>query len=107
MHDLAAARDLLDEVLQARQSRLGEEHADTRRARELLMDVPLLIGVQADEATLVPELHQDAAMDDYGDALERPVPPRQPAAASNLWPRTPEELLALDLSLSGARGTPR
>jgi cellulose biosynthesis protein BcsQ/tetratricopeptide (TPR) repeat protein len=107
MQELDAARSLLDAVLQAHLRRLGPEHAETRRAREQLIDVQLQLGVPTDEAPLVPELHQDAAMDDYGDALVRPLRRPVQAAASGAWSRAADELLALDGHLYGSRTPPR
>ena len=106
MQELGSARNLLDAVLKANLRRLGPEHADTRDAREQLIDVQLQLGVPADEAPLVPELHQDASMDDYGDALLRPAH-RHGAPANSRWSRKPDDLLALDGHLSGSRNTPR
>lgn len=66
--DLDGARRLLDEVVRAQAGRLGAEHPDTRRTQALLDGV-------VQQAAVLPtaaELHQDAAMDDYGDALARP-----------------------------------
>lgn len=103
--ELDAARKLLDAVLQANLRRLGPDHADTRDAREQLIDVQLQLGVPADEAPLVPELHQDAAMDDYGDALLRPAR-RRDTPANSPWPRTADDVLALDGTLAG-RNAPR
>lgn len=105
MQELDAARKLLDAVLQANLRRLGPDHVDTRDAREQLIDVQLQLGVPADEAPLVPELHQNASMDDYGDPLLRP-PRRRGVSANTPWPRSADEILALDGSLSG-RNTPR
>nr|WP_315261572.1 tetratricopeptide repeat protein [uncultured Duganella sp.] len=106
MQDLNTARNLLDAVLKANLRRLGPDHAQTRDAREQLIDVQLQLGVPADEAPLVPELHQDASMDDYGDALLRPSR-RHGAPANSPWPRRHDDLLALDGQLSGNRTTPR
>ncbi|NYE59035.1 tetratricopeptide (TPR) repeat protein [Duganella sp. 1224] len=106
MQELDAARNLLDAVLQACLHQLGPDHPDTRKAREQLIDVQLQMGVPADEATLVPELHQDAAMDDYGDALVR-APRRRGAAAASVWPRQSDELMALDEPLYAGRTPPR
>lgn len=79
--DLDGARRLLDEVVRAQAGRLGAEHPDTRRTQALLDGV-------VQQAAVLPtaaELHQDAAMDDYGDALARPphlraLTPYQPGA---------------------------
>jgi tetratricopeptide (TPR) repeat protein len=107
MQELDAARSLLDAVLQAHLRRLGPEHPETRRAREQLIDVQLQLGVPTDETPLVPELHQDAAMDDYGDALVRPLRRPAQATASSAWSRAADELLALDGHLYGSRTPPR
>jgi tetratricopeptide (TPR) repeat protein/cellulose biosynthesis protein BcsQ len=105
MQELDVARNLLDAVLQANLRRLGADHAQTRDAREQLIDVQLQLGVPADEAPLVPELHQDASMDDYGGAPLRPR--RRGASANSAWPRGADDLLALDSYLSGTRDNPR
>ncbi len=107
MQDLDGARRLLDEVLQAQLGRLGADHAETRNTRELLIDVQLHMGMPADEAPMVPELHQDASMDDYAEALERPLAQRNQSGLGKSRLRSPDELLALDIQLSGLRGTPR
>ena len=106
MQDLGAARSLLDAVLQAYLRQLGPDHADTRKAREQLIDVQLLMGVPADEAPLVPELHQDAAMDDYGDALIQPLR-RRGATSPSMWPYVADELVGMDEPLYGGRTPPR
>jgi len=107
LQELDAARSLYDTVLQAQIRRLGPDHADTRKAREDLADVQVQLGGQLGESPLVPELHQDAAMDDYGDALLREARPRGMAGAGSLWSRTSDELLALDSQLAGARPAQR
>lgn len=106
MQQLDAARSLLDAVLRTHLRRRGPDHADTRDAREQLIDVQLQLGVLAGEAPPVPELHQNASMDDYGDALLRPSR-RHGAPANSPWPRSVDDLLALDGHLSGSRNTPR
>ena len=106
LRELDAARTLFDTVLQAQIRRLGPDHPDTRKAREHLADVQVQLGGQLNEAALVPELHQDAAMDDYGDALHQPARPRAGSGAGGLWPRTSDELLGLDSQLTGGRPTP-
>jgi hypothetical protein len=55
----------------------------------------------------VPELHQDAAMDDYGDALVRPLRRYGVAAARSVWSRAADELVAMDEPLYGGRTPPR
>jgi tetratricopeptide (TPR) repeat protein len=107
LQELDAARSLLDAVLQAQIRRLGPDHPDTRLAREHLADVQVQLGGQLGEGPLVPELHQDAAMDDYGDALLRAAGPRGLSGAGSLWSRTSDELLALDTRLAGARPAQR
>jgi tetratricopeptide (TPR) repeat protein/cellulose biosynthesis protein BcsQ len=107
MQDMGAARSLLDAVLQACLRQLGPDHPDTRKAREQLIDVQLQMGVPADEAPMVPELHQDAAMDDYGDALVRPLRRYGVAAARSVWSRAADELVAMDEPLYGGRTPPR
>jgi MinD-like ATPase involved in chromosome partitioning or flagellar assembly len=107
LQELDAARSLLDAVLQAQIRRLGPDHPDTRLAREHLADVQVQLGGQLGEGPLVPELHQDAAMDDYGDALLRGAGPRGVSVAGSLWSRTSDELLALDTRLAGARPAQR
>ncbi|MYM82373.1 tetratricopeptide repeat protein [Duganella sp. FT50W] len=106
MQELGLARNLLDAVLKANLRRLGPDHAHTREAREQLIDVQLQLGVPADEAPLVPELHQDAAMDDYGDALPRSSR-RHGASANSPWSRKTDDLLALDGHPSAPRNPPR
>lgn len=69
--DLDGARRLLDAVFRAQAGRLGAEHPDTRRTQALLDGVAQQAAALPGAATS-PELHQDAAMDDYGDALARP-----------------------------------
>jgi len=87
--DLDGARRLLDEVVRAQAGRLGAEHPDTRRTQALLDGV-------VQQASVLPtaaELHQDAAMDDYGDALARPLHLRAltPHSHGRDW-ATPDEL---------------
>jgi tetratricopeptide (TPR) repeat protein len=101
--ELDAARGLFESVLQAQIRRLGPDHPETRKAREYLADVHLQLGGQRGVSPLVPELHQDTAMDDYGDSLSRPPRPR---GASGVWQRA-DELLALDGHLAGTRLPPR
>lgn len=103
MQQLEPACGLLDDVLQARLHRQGPDHADTRQAREQLIEVQLQLGWPAEETPLVPELHQNAAMDDYGDAIERPSHLR----GGRLWSHAGDDMLALDGQLPGARGAPR
>jgi tetratricopeptide (TPR) repeat protein len=107
MQDPDAARSLLDAVLQAQLRRLGPDHPATRAAREQLFDVQLQLGGPANAAPMVPELHQDGAMDDYGDALVRPGRRPSPASTHSPWPRATDDLLALDGYLYGARTPPR
>jgi tetratricopeptide (TPR) repeat protein len=107
MQELDTARSLLDAVLQAYLRRLGPDHPETGKAREQLIDVQLQLGVPADEAPMVPELHQDAAMDDYGDALVRPLRRRGALTANSAWSRTADEMVALDGALYGGRTPPR
>jgi hypothetical protein len=99
MQELEAARSLLEAVLHAHLRRLGPDHPETGNAREQLMDVHLQLGMPAGEPPVAHELHQNAAMDDYGDALVRP-PGRDQNLASSLWARSADELLALDGYLS-------
>jgi tetratricopeptide (TPR) repeat protein len=99
MQELEAARSLLEAVLHAHLRRLGPDHPETGKAREQLMDVHLQLGMPAGEPPVAHELHQNAAMDDYGDALVRP-PGRDQNLASSLWARSADELLALDGYLS-------
>ena len=121
-----AARVLFDKVVQAQLRRLGPGHPDTRAAMALLEQVqPDARGAAgavpggrgggrsggkdggdpwdgaAAEFAPVRELHQDAAMDDYGGALPGPFHPRAGAA------RTSDELLALDEHLAGIRPASR
>ena len=107
MQELDAAASLFDAVLQAQIRRLGPDHPETRKAREQLAAVQLQLGGPSGghlgEAALVPELHQNAAMDDYGDALSRPLRPRGVASPGDLWTRAADELLALDGHLSSSR----
>ena len=111
LRDLDAARALYDSVLQAQIRRLGPDHPDTRKAREYLADVQLQLGdplgARLSDPPLLPELHQDAAMDDYGDALPRPPRPRPIVGAGSLWSRATDELVALDGQLAAARPTQR
>ncbi|MBV6324462.1 tetratricopeptide repeat protein [Duganella violaceipulchra] len=107
MQELEAAGSLFEAVLQAQIRRLGPDHLDTRKARAQLADVQVQlggpVGGRMGEPALVPELHQDAAGADYGDALSRPPLPRERPGASDLWTRAAEELLALDGHLSASR----
>jgi tetratricopeptide (TPR) repeat protein len=106
MQELDAARNLIDAVLQSHLRRLGPDHVETRRAREQLIDIQLQLGVPAGEAPLMPELHQNASMDDYGDALLRPSR-RHGLPAGSRWPRTADDMLTLDGHLTGGRNTPQ
>jgi tetratricopeptide (TPR) repeat protein len=105
------ARSLVDAVLQAQQRRLGPDHPESRKVREYLADVQLQLGDQLGthlgNAPLASELHQDAAMDDYGDALVHAVRPRASAGVSMMRSRASDELLALDGQPAGARPAPR
>ena len=107
MQELDAAGSLFDAVLQAQIRRLGPDHPETRKVREQLADVQMQlggpVGGRIGEQALVPELHQDGAMDDYGDALSRPLRPRGVPSPGGLWTRAGDELLALDGHLSAAR----
>jgi tetratricopeptide (TPR) repeat protein len=111
LKDLDAARSLLDAVLQAQVRRVGADHPEAHKAREQLADVQVQLGdqlgAQLGQGPLVPELHQDAAMDDYGDALPRAPRPRSLAGAGSLWSRASDELLAQDSQLAGARPAQR
>jgi tetratricopeptide (TPR) repeat protein len=111
LQEMEQARALYDGVLQAQVRRLGPDHADTRAAREYLADVQLqlggALGAQAGDAPLVTELHQDAAMDDYGDSPLRAARPRPIAGAGSLWARAADELVALDGKLAASRPTQR
>ena len=111
LQELEQARTLYDAVLQAQQRRLGPDHPASRKVREDLADVQIQLGghlgEQLGNAQLVPELHQDAAMDDYGDALVHAVRPRGGAGVSAMRSRASDELLALDSQLAGARPTQR
>jgi hypothetical protein len=106
MQELDAARNLVDAVLQSHLRRLGPDHAETRRAREQLIDIQLQLGVPAGEAPPVPELHQNASMDDYGDALLRPSR-RHSLPAGSRWPHSADEMLTLDGQLSAGRNPPQ
>ncbi|WP_343732449.1 tetratricopeptide repeat protein [Duganella sp.] len=103
MQELDAARSLLETVLHAHLRRLGPDHPETRKAREQLVELQLQLGMPAVELQPVHELHQNAAMDDYGDALVRPGRARSAAAANSLWSRSSDELVALDGYLSAPR----
>ncbi|WP_373988156.1 KGGVGR-motif variant AAA ATPase [Duganella sp. BuS-21] len=103
MQELEAARSLLEAVLHAHERRGGADHPDTRKAREQLMDVQLQLGLTPGELPVVHELHQNASMDDYGDALLRPGRQRPALAAGSLWSRASDELVALDAQLSASR----
>jgi len=100
MQELEAARSLLEAVLHAHLHRLGPDHPDTRKARGQLMDVQLQLGMPVAELPLVHELHQNAAMDDYGDELLLPARAHGAMTANGLWSRSADELLALDAHLS-------
>ena len=91
--DLDGARRLLDEVVRAQAGRLGAEHHDTRRTQALLDGVVQQAAVLSGAEPSAFELHQDAAMDDYGDALARPPHLRAltPHAHGGDW-ATPDEL---------------
>nr|WP_229257408.1 tetratricopeptide repeat protein [Duganella callida] len=105
LQELDAARSLIDAVVQSRHRRLGPDHPETRSARQYLGDVQSQLGMPGADASLVPaELHQDAAMDDYGNALPRRLAVME---GGRLWPRAADELLALDDQLSGTRGARR
>ncbi|MTV38010.1 KGGVGR-motif variant AAA ATPase [Duganella radicis] len=103
MQELEAAHSLLEAVLHGQLRRLGADHPDTRKAREQLMDVQLQLGLPVAGLPLVHELHQNAAMDDYGDALVRPARQYGLMPANGLWTRSSDELLALDAHLSAPR----
>jgi len=111
LQELEQARGLYDAVLQAQQRRLGPDHPASRKVREDLADVQIQLGghlgEQLGNAQLVSELHQDAAMDDYGDALVHAVRLRGGAGVSAMRSRASDELLALDSQLAGARPTQR
>ena len=111
LQELDAARSLLDAVLQAQVRRVGADHPESHKAREQLADVQVQLGdqlgAQLGQGPLVPELHQDAAMDDYGDALPRAARARSLAGAGGLWSRASDELLAQDSQLAGARPAQR
>jgi tetratricopeptide (TPR) repeat protein len=111
LQELEQARALYDAVLQAQLRRLGPDHPESRKVREYLADVQIQLGghlgEQLGNASLVSELHQDAAMDDYGDALVHAVRPRGAAGVSAMRSRASDELLALDGQLAGARPTQR
>jgi len=100
LQELDAARRLLDGVLQAQRHRLGQDHPATRVAAEQLAEVQLRMGAQ----TVVSELHQDGAMDDYGDALPRP-PRARPA--NQVWPHADHDLVGLDGQAVNGRAGPR
>ncbi|WP_229205957.1 KGGVGR-motif variant AAA ATPase [Duganella sp. Leaf126] len=90
--DLDGARRLLDEVARAQAGRLGAEHPETRRTQALLEGVAQQAA--ALPGTGAPEVHQDATMDDYGDALARPShlharAPHRTLAADAAWPPSP------------------
>lgn len=101
MQEPEAARSLLEAVLHAQARRGGVDHPETRKAREQLLDVQLQLGLAPGELPVVHELHQNAAMDDYGDALVRPGRTRAAPATSSLWSRASDELMALDAHLAG------
>ena len=110
------ARVLFDKVLQAQLRRLGPDHADTRRTLELLDHVQAgRYGVEPgspsdggrDDFAPVRELHQDAAMDDYDDALGLAPHPRAPLSVNNQRPRPGDDLLTLDEQLASGRPAPR
>jgi tetratricopeptide (TPR) repeat protein len=111
LQELDAARTLFDTVLQAQVRRLGPDHPDARMARERLANVQVQLGdplgTQAGQGPLVPELHQDASMDDYADALPKAARPHGLSGAGSLWSRATDELLALDSQLAGARPVQR
>jgi tetratricopeptide (TPR) repeat protein len=111
LQELEAARSLFDKVLQAQLRRLGPDHPDTRRAQELLSDVQLQLGgplgTPLGEPRLIPELHQNAAMDDYSHAAAGPPRARGVSGASSPWSRTADELLVLDGHMAGSRPAPR
>jgi tetratricopeptide (TPR) repeat protein len=104
MQELEAARSLLEAVLHAHLRRLGPDHPETSKAREQLMDVHMQLGLPAGEPPVAHELHQNAAMDDYGDALVRPPGRgRGQNQGASLWARSADELMALDGYLSAPR----
>jgi tetratricopeptide (TPR) repeat protein len=108
LQELDAARSLLDAVLQAQVRRVGADHPEVHKAREQLADVQVQLGDQLGaQGPLLPELHQDAAMDDYGDALPHAARSRGLAAAGGLWSRASDELMAQDSQLAGARPAQR
>ena len=94
--DLDGARRLLDEVARAQAGRLGAEHPDTRRTQALLDGVMQQAAALPGAATSAQELHQDAAMDDYGDALARPSHLRAltPHHLSGEWTPAPDPVRA-------------
>ena len=94
--DLDGARRLLDEVARAQAGRLGAEHPDTRRTQALLDGVMQQAAALPGAATSAQELHQDAAMDDYGDALARPSHLRAltPHHLSGEWAPAPDPVRA-------------
>lgn len=100
--EVELARAVQEQVLDARKRLLGKEHAETLRARTALAKT-LLQMQDAGEAPPVPEVHQNASMDDYGDALLR-SPRRHSAPVNSPWPRQHDDLLALD---GHPRNTPR
>ncbi|MYM25342.1 tetratricopeptide repeat protein [Duganella sp. FT135W] len=103
MQELDAARSLLEAVLHAHLRRLGPEHPESATAREQLTDIHLQLGIPPGELPLVHELHQNAAMDDYGDALALSGRSRGQHPANGLWARSTDELMALDGYLSSPR----
>jgi len=104
MQELEAARSLLEAVLHAHLRRLGPDHPETNKAREQLMDVHMQLGLPGGEPPVAHELHQNAAMDDYGDALVRPPGRgRSQNQGASLWARSADELMALDGYLSAPR----
>jgi hypothetical protein len=120
LNEQEGARVLFDKVLAAQLRRLGPDHPDTRKTMELLgVEQPRPYewrrdarpggapDAEAGEFAPVRELHQDAAMADYDNALPRPPLGRVAKDAAGLRARRGDELLALDEQLGGARPASR
>ncbi|MET0264281.1 MAG: tetratricopeptide repeat protein [Duganella sp.] len=127
--DLETAHALLEEVLKAQSGRLGADHREARKTRDLLAGVAQQLAVQqglagtpvagtpvagtpvagnpvpGGQTAAASELHQDAAMDDYGDALVRQ--PLRAVASVGSWSRTADELLVLEGHAKGVRPASR
>lgn len=119
--DLKTAHALLEEVLKAQSGRLGADHREARKTRDLLASVTQQLAAQqggsghpeagtpvaGGHTVVLSELHQDAAMDDYGDALIRQPSLRAVAGVGGAWSRTADELLVLEGHAKGVRPASR